>query len=403
MTRRKPLQAWLRAIRLSLAAGIVGVLLCAAPLAAQASTARDAIDSVVMVAERDARGAMLGWGTGFAIGETGKPIQYIVTNYHVIKKAYEGNGTVLVYFSSAANRFMQAEVYWKNQSKDLAVLKLPEPTEERQALALCPMKQVNVDDTFSALGYPGAGMAGNDFPKFDKSDVVVTRGGIAKETRVNETDCYLLDLEISEGNSGGPLVNSKGEVVGINSFYIATADQTGGQIKSNYAVAIDELMRGINTDVIPVTIVNPYRTALLIAGVAAAAVVVIAVVVILILVLKKKKQPTGTSASADGTGTWAVRGISGPFQDQTFPIGGGLQIGRDPQACGIVYPLDHPGISAVHCRVAVQGDGVTLTDLQSSYGTFRDDRKLAPNETEMLKAGDIFYLADKTNSFQVIR
>lgn len=88
--------------------------------------------------------------------------------------------TVKVYFSAAANKFMSAEVYWKNQQKDLAVLKLPESTKERKAMVLCPMKKINMDDSFAALGYPAASMTA-DFVKFDKSDISITKGGISKQ------------------------------------------------------------------------------------------------------------------------------------------------------------------------------------------------------------------------------
>ena len=48
-----------------------------------ASSPSEAKDSVVCIGVGDSKGNLIGWGTGFAIGQTGEPIQYIVTNAHV--------------------------------------------------------------------------------------------------------------------------------------------------------------------------------------------------------------------------------------------------------------------------------------------------------------------------------
>ena len=246
-------------IKKGIAVMIITILVITSALSAFAASPSQAKDSVVMIAGVFQDGVTRTLGTGFAIGEPGKPIQYIATNCHVataeIKDA-KGNIVALngiqVYFSAAANNFMNAEVYWKNVEKDLAVLKLPEPTKDRKAMVFCPMKDINLDDSFSALGYPWTAEIGNDFMKYDKSDISITKGGVSKQTRINGKDCYLLDLEITNGNSGGPLVNTKGEVVGVNSF--GYNDPETKKSLANYAIAIDELMRNIDRNVIPYTV-----------------------------------------------------------------------------------------------------------------------------------------------------
>ena len=50
---------------------------------AKAASPTEAKDSVVCIGVGDAYGNLIGWGTGFAVGEPGEPIQYIVTNAHV--------------------------------------------------------------------------------------------------------------------------------------------------------------------------------------------------------------------------------------------------------------------------------------------------------------------------------
>lgn len=369
------------------AALLLTVLLLAA-LAAPcfaAGSARNAADSVVLVSTDYGR------GSGFAIGKTGKPVQYIVTNYHVIRDVYEEGGTTAtVYFSAAANRFMIAEIYWTDSQKDLAVLRLPEPTTERVALVLCPSDKVDMSGTVYALGYPGAATAGNDFVKYDTSDITVTRGGIAKKARVNETDCYQIDLTISPGNSGGPLVNEKGQVVGVNTFSIVSSS---GQ--ANYAVMIDELILNIDQRVIPLTVA---RGTSIWVWIAAGAVVVLAAAVGVAL----WRRRAGTPKEKPVKPHLALVGVGGAHAGQPFSLEeGALRFGRDSADCQVTFSLDAPGISARHCEARVVEAGVELRDLGSSYGTFTQRGRLAEGETALLKEGDAFWLADTANTFKV--
>jgi len=379
--------------------------------AVSAATARDAADSVVIIGAVSGDGQNGGTGTGFALGEPGKKIEYIATNYHVIAPAYENNGTVTVCFSLAANKTVKAEVYWKNAQKDLAILKLPEPTDERKALVICPTDKINIDDTFTALGYPAASSF-NDFTKLDKTDIVITKGGISKKSRINETDCYLIDIQISEGNSGGPVVNSKGEVVGISQSYIKSqAGENHAVFVNSYAIVINELLANIDRKVIPVTIAGEITT-LTWLYIGCGAVGVIIVIVLLIVIMRRKKstvdsipiildniqpqqpQPSGLNAY--------IRGLSGNFVNQTFDIQDKLVIGRDNNKCTVAYPLDAPGISGTHCELISDESGVSLRDLGSSYGTFLSNgTKLNPNQPVKLGNGSIFYLASEENTFEI--
>lgn len=56
---------------------------------AKAASPTEAKDSVVCIGVGDAYGNLIGWGTGFAVGEPGEPIQYIVTNAHVAEPTDE--------------------------------------------------------------------------------------------------------------------------------------------------------------------------------------------------------------------------------------------------------------------------------------------------------------------------
>ncbi len=376
-----------------------------------AANPSDAKDSVVMVYSQDSNGDS-GWGSGFAIGDPDKPIQFIATNCHVVTNEKGTNNAIKVYFSAAANKFMNAEIYWKNAEKDLAVLRLPEPTTERRAMVFCTNKKINLDDNFAALGYPWSANIGNDFIKFDKNDISITKGGIQKQTRINSRDVYLLDLTITQGNSGGPLVNSKGEVVGVNTFGY-TDPQTKKDLAS-YAVAIDELMRNIDRNVIPYTVSGEISTKMIIYIILSTIVIIVIIVSVIILLLKKKKLVHSYSNAKSSTNqsimnTKAInlaskayiRGLNGYFAGQSFDIGNKLVIGRDSSRCTVVFPLDTAGVSGIHCEITFDGSTIYLNDLGSSYGTFLSSgTKLNPNTPIKISNTDKFYLGDEGNTFE---
>lgn len=368
-----------------------------------AETASDAKNSVVAVVNQDGTS----YGTGFAIGEVGKPIEFIVTNNHVVQ-GDAGNTTATIAFDLASNDYVLANVYFYDATKDIAVLKLPQPTDKRKAMVLCPMEDVEPDDAFAALGYPGN--QATDWPKYNTDDITVTKGGIKKTDRINGLDVYMLDLTITHGNSGGPLVNSKGEVVGINTF---------GLNDDNYAIAIDELLKVIDTDRIPVTVHGGINW-FLIAGI----IVLLAIIALVVLLIVRKKNNNGDDnyagtnytmpldnganrtmpkqAPAAGKVGARVIAIGGTLNGKRYSVNGTAKVGRDSSKCAIAFPVNTQGVSGIHCEVAFDGAVCYVKDLNSSYGTFTiDGKKLTPNVPQILKSGDKFYLASPENTFEV--
>jgi len=368
-----------------------------------AGTASDAKNSVVAVISQDG----MSYGTGFAIGEVGKPVEYIVTNNHVVQ-GDAGNTTATIAFDLASNDFVLANVYFFDAAKDVAVLKLPQPTDKRQAMVLCPMEDVDPDDAFAALGYPGN--QATDWPKYNMDDITITKGGIKKADRINGIDVYMLDLAITHGNSGGPLVNSKGEVVGINTF---------GLNDDNYAIAIDELLKVIDTDRIPVTLHGSINWFLVVG-----AVVLLAIIALVVLLIVRKKNNGGDDnyagtnytmpldnganrtmpkqAPAAGKASARVIAIGGTLNGKRYSVSGTVKVGRDSSKCAIAFPVNTQGVSGIHCEVAFDGAVCYVKDLNSSYGTFTiDGKKLTPNVPQILQSGDKFYLASPENTFEV--
>ncbi|MBQ5319377.1 MAG: trypsin-like peptidase domain-containing protein [Oscillospiraceae bacterium] len=333
-------------------------------------------------------------GTGFAIGKPGEPVSYIVTNAHVVlDNTAEGiksidplnqNMTlnsnkateVKVYFSKAANDFMYAQIYMVNEEKDICVLKLPEPTEKREPLVICKSTDIDMDDSFAAIGFPASsdGFMDDTSLKYDISDVTKTTGGISrKSTDINGVEVYQIDIKISSGNSGGALVNSKGQVVGITTY--AVGDR-------NYAIVIDELLNLISRDTVEYTLSTELSvwdthgtllTIIIIAGV-----VVIAAVVVIIIFVKRKPKKNRPRAPKNRQAV--ITGIKGVLTGQSFVIDGSVTIGRNAQKCSVCYPVNTKGVSGVHCEIRQCGNDYQIVDLGSSCGTFLSNgQKLVPN------------------------
>lgn len=153
-----------------------------------------------------------GLGSGFFIGD-GK----IVTNYHVIDGA--NKITITTYDNK---KYDVNTIIGYNASIDLAILKVD--TTDYKSLPIC--KKVAGGEEIFALGSP-MGLTGS-----------ITSGIVSTASRVmDDVDYIQIDAAISDGNSGGPLVNSYGEVIGVNTLHSEDMDAQN----INFAVNIKEL------------------------------------------------------------------------------------------------------------------------------------------------------------------
>ncbi|NIZ18562.1 trypsin-like peptidase domain-containing protein [Entomospira culicis] len=172
--------------------------------------------------EREFRSGNL--GTGFVVEREGNTL-YILTNYHVAGEATE----VSVDFFDG--RTFTAEILAGDERRDLALLKVDVGNDNDDILAL-PLGDSNdlvVGDWILAAGSP----FGYDFTV---TSGMISALGRTGGPRSNINDFIQSDASINQGNSGGPLVNMRGEVVGINTW-IAT--QNGGSIGLSFSVPIN--------------------------------------------------------------------------------------------------------------------------------------------------------------------
>jgi serine protease Do len=172
--------------------------------------------------EREYRTGSL--GSGFVIEREGNTL-YILTNHHVVGQATQ----ISVQFFDGAS--FDAELLGVDPRKDLAVIKadVGNGHPDIKPIKLGDSSSVKVGDWVMAVGSP----FGFDFS--------VTSGIISAIGRTggpgdNINDFIQTDAAINQGNSGGPLVNIKGEVVGVNDW-IAT--QSGGSIGLGFSIPIN--------------------------------------------------------------------------------------------------------------------------------------------------------------------
>lgn len=94
-----------------------------------------------------------------------------------------------------------------------------------------------------------------------------------------------------------------------------------------------------------------------------------------------------------------VRGLSGVFANQTFPLNGVMVFGRNGASCHVLFPDNTKGISRMHCKIEMQGGRPMITDLGSSYGTYVNGLRIPQHIATPLNDGDSFYLGDQQNLF----
>ncbi len=161
-------------------------------------------------------------GSGFAVSNDG----LIVTNAHLV----EEHDTVAV--RSLGGWSYTGVVQGKDEELDLAVVKVA-TLGEIKALPLGEAWSVRIGDTVIALGFPLSDQLGDGY--------TVTTGVVSSRRLVGSGMRIQTDAAINIGSSGGPLVNSAGEVIGVNT---ATFEDYDG---ISFAISIDDVRDNLDT------------------------------------------------------------------------------------------------------------------------------------------------------------
>ena len=138
--------------------------------------------------------AMKFGGTGFAISANG----YILTSYHVIEKSDT------VYVQNSKGEQYKVEIKYKDPVNDIAILKVIDRTFSLGALPYSLKKtSVGLGEIVYTLGYP-------------KEDIVFGKGYLSSQSGFNgDTLAYQVAIDVNPGNSGGPLLDNSGNIIGI--------------------------------------------------------------------------------------------------------------------------------------------------------------------------------------------
>lgn len=176
-----------------------------------------------------------GLGSGFLISPDG----YILTNHHVA-----GNAAKIVVTTTEGKKY-DAKIVAEDQVSDVALLKIE--GENFPYLKLGNSDDVIVGEWVIAMGNP--------FGLFDLNMKPTVTVGVVSNVGINITQDNRIykgliqtDAAISSGNSGGPLLNSLGEVIGINTmiYSTATSSRGAGSIGIGWAIPINRVKKIID-------------------------------------------------------------------------------------------------------------------------------------------------------------
>ena len=202
----------------------------AAPAPAISSVSNNTVDnarqvyagaknSVVYVSSRTPQGTAT--GSGFVVTSDGE----IVTNEHVV----DGAQRVTVKLGTSSQS-QPAQVLAADASKDLALLKIDTGGKSLHALSFADSSKISVGDTTYAIGNP----FGLDHT-FTSGIVSALGRQIQAPDGTPIDNAIQTDAAINPGNSGGALLNSNGQVIGVNS-QIAAAPSAGGGEAGNVGI-----------------------------------------------------------------------------------------------------------------------------------------------------------------------
>lgn len=164
----------------------------------------------------------LGLGTGIIVSENG----YILSNEHVTGGKYS-----TCYITLENSKKYNGTVVWSDSDLDLSITKIE--ANELKYVILGDSSKIRVGESVYAIGNP----IGFEFRRTVTSGIISSKNRTIKLEEENNlsymSDLIQTDATINPGNSGGPLIYSNGEVIGINTVKITSAEGIGFAVPIN--------------------------------------------------------------------------------------------------------------------------------------------------------------------------
>jgi S1-C subfamily serine protease len=480
----------------------------------------DAANGVVRIYSYNNDYEVEGIASGFVIARDGD-VHYIITNSHAVTYTYNGgfymcdnvtivdesydNGRGLIHVELSDITFFVGQ---EGNRLDLVMLKVEDSRlSERSVLPLRRTDELGVGNAVYTLGFPGIAddivVGGHDLPS-TPGDVTLTDGIVSKlnatmvQTEESEDEIVIQHTaQINGGNSGGPLLDKTGAVVGVNTWstvevsglffsgvsdYIidnatsmginitiaegnaaaettttTTAAQTAPQTVAQTAPQAGETITPVTESPYdnPVVVRNGLIIGIVIFVLAAIVVVIIAAAV---SANKRRKEAEEVSVDYENFDEGgpirinpksehtevvlpssydennnnrtvlqratsmqtapinrpytppapppprrtAVKGLAGVFSGRDFALEDNsvMTFGRRPQN-SVCFPADTEGVSGDHCELRKKGNYVAVVDKNSSYGTYVNKNKIAPNTEVRLNEGDRIELGSEKQAFTI--
>jgi S1-C subfamily serine protease len=164
-------------------------------------------------------------GSGFIVREDG----IVITNTHVVGDQSTVNIRLYGKDSSDKTRELEGRVIEKREDIDLAVIQI-QSGEAFRPVQLGRASELQIGDSVIAIGAP------------EGLEQSVTQGIVSQFRTMGEKKVIQTDAAMNPGNSGGPLFNAQGEVIGVNTFKIIGATPNAPSQGLNFAIMIDQVV-----------------------------------------------------------------------------------------------------------------------------------------------------------------
>ena len=177
-------------------------------------------------------------GSGFLISKDG----FVVTNQHVIENAIE------IKISLPDGTRYSATKIGEDKQTDIALLKIEHDGRTFPHIPIGNSDHLKIGEWAIAIGNPFGLTMINDQPTVTLGIISATNRdfGHSSASRAVYENMIQTDAAINSGNSGGPLINASGEVIGMNTFIFTGGSGTEGNVGIAFAIPINKIRKVVN-------------------------------------------------------------------------------------------------------------------------------------------------------------